>query len=187
MEAVKQGSATVGLKSRTHAVLVALKVGSQSIISRHRDIRLSFNIFHPVCLKKMRRHHNAIMAIILFLVFSTSLVYHVYSVNKINHLLGEVLIEPFSMFRIVQCTDNSYFSGTVSCSKTYALKCTQRTASKCSCFRSVTKRNYWLQRAPSELSAHQKKILPIDDHVGVSIAGLTADARLLWYVDILLI
>ncbi|KAJ8315405.1 hypothetical protein KUTeg_007555, partial [Tegillarca granosa] len=34
-------------------------------------------------------------------------------------------------------------------------------------------------RAPSELSAHQKKIIPIDDHVGVSIAGLTADARLL--------
>ena len=26
-------------------------------------------------------------------------------------------------------------------------------------------------------SSHQKKILPIDDHVGVSIAGLTADAR----------
>ena len=44
---------------------------------------------------------------------------------------------------------------------------------------------YWsgilksLQRAASELSAHQKKILPIDDHVAVSIAGLTADARLL--------
>ncbi|KAL3882257.1 hypothetical protein ACJMK2_028619 [Sinanodonta woodiana] len=36
-----------------------------------------------------------------------------------------------------------------------------------------------LKRAPSELSAHQKKILPIDDHVGISIAGLTADARLL--------
>ncbi|KAK3701791.1 hypothetical protein QZH41_009802, partial [Actinostola sp. cb2023] len=36
-----------------------------------------------------------------------------------------------------------------------------------------------LKRAPSELSAHQKKILPIDAHVGVSIAGLTADARLL--------
>ena len=29
----------------------------------------------------------------------------------------------------------------------------------------------------SELSAHQKKILPIDDHIGISIAGLTADAR----------
>ncbi|XP_046344969.1 proteasome subunit alpha type-1-like [Haliotis rufescens] len=36
-----------------------------------------------------------------------------------------------------------------------------------------------LKRAPSELSAHQKKIIPVDDHVGVSIAGLTADARLL--------
>ncbi|XP_059153932.1 proteasome subunit alpha type-1-like [Physella acuta] len=36
-----------------------------------------------------------------------------------------------------------------------------------------------LKRAPSELSAHQKKILPIDDHIAVSIAGLTADARLL--------
>jgi len=34
-----------------------------------------------------------------------------------------------------------------------------------------------LKRASSELSAHQKKILPIDDHIGVSIAGLTADAR----------
>lgn len=29
MEAVKQGSATVGLKSKTHAVLVALKVTSK--------------------------------------------------------------------------------------------------------------------------------------------------------------
>jgi 20S proteasome subunit alpha 6 len=36
-----------------------------------------------------------------------------------------------------------------------------------------------LKRASSELSAHQKKILPIDTHVGISIAGLTADARLL--------
>ncbi|XP_071942529.1 proteasome subunit alpha type-1-like [Antedon mediterranea] len=36
-----------------------------------------------------------------------------------------------------------------------------------------------LKRASSELSAHQKKIIPIDDHVGVSIAGLTSDARLL--------
>jgi len=34
-----------------------------------------------------------------------------------------------------------------------------------------------LKRANSELSAHQKKMLPIDDHVGISIAGLTADAR----------
>ncbi|CAF3669928.1 unnamed protein product [Rotaria sordida] len=36
-----------------------------------------------------------------------------------------------------------------------------------------------LQRAPSELSAHQKKIMFIDDHIGVSIAGLASDARIL--------
>lgn len=36
-----------------------------------------------------------------------------------------------------------------------------------------------LKRAPSELSSHQKKVLHIDDHVGIAIAGLTADARAL--------
>lgn len=36
-----------------------------------------------------------------------------------------------------------------------------------------------LKRASSELSAHQKKIIPIDNHCGIAIAGLTADARLL--------
>jgi len=36
-----------------------------------------------------------------------------------------------------------------------------------------------LKRSTSELSAHQKKIFTIDDHVGMSIAGLTADARVL--------
>lgn len=34
-----------------------------------------------------------------------------------------------------------------------------------------------LKRAQSDLSAHQKKIFPIDDHIVVSIAGLTADGR----------
>ena len=38
----------------------------------------------------------------------------------------------------------------------------------------------FLQRAQSELAAHQKKILHVDNHIGISIAGLTADARLLW-------
>lgn len=33
MEAVKQGSATVGLKSKTHAVLVALKVKKTPLVS----------------------------------------------------------------------------------------------------------------------------------------------------------
>jgi 20S proteasome subunit alpha 6 len=36
-----------------------------------------------------------------------------------------------------------------------------------------------LKRATSELSAHQDKLFIIDDHIGFSIAGLTADARVL--------
>jgi len=36
-----------------------------------------------------------------------------------------------------------------------------------------------LKRAPSELSSYQKKNFEIDSHVGISIAGLTADARTL--------
>lgn len=38
-----------------------------------------------------------------------------------------------------------------------------------------------LKRAVSELSAYQKKIIPIDEHIGISISGLTADARMLRY------
>lgn len=34
-----------------------------------------------------------------------------------------------------------------------------------------------LKRASSELSAHQKKIMYLDGHMGMSIAGLTADAK----------
>lgn len=90
MEAVKQGSATVGLKSKTHAVLVALKVRSE------------------VCFTKK-----------LFLSFLKT------------NIGGCVLV----------------------------------------------------QRAQSELAAHQKKILHVDNHIGISIAGLTADARLLWWVS----
>lgn len=36
-----------------------------------------------------------------------------------------------------------------------------------------------LKRSASELAAHQKKLSVIDDHIGVAIAGLTADARVL--------
>jgi 20S proteasome subunit alpha 6 len=36
-----------------------------------------------------------------------------------------------------------------------------------------------LKRASSDLAAHQKKIIPVDEHMGVSISGLTADGRLL--------
>ena len=43
-----------------------------------------------------------------------------------------------------------------------------------------------LKRASSELSAHQKKIIPIDTHIGITIAGLTADARILRYKNFLI-
>uniref|UniRef100_A0A5F9CGA0 Proteasome alpha-type subunits domain-containing protein n=1 Tax=Oryctolagus cuniculus TaxID=9986 RepID=A0A5F9CGA0_RABIT len=36
-----------------------------------------------------------------------------------------------------------------------------------------------LKRAQSELVAHQKKILHVDNHIGVSVVRITADARLL--------
>ncbi|XP_046748078.1 proteasome subunit alpha type-1 [Diprion similis] len=36
-----------------------------------------------------------------------------------------------------------------------------------------------LKRASSELSAYQEKIIPIDNHMGITLAGLTADARML--------
>lgn len=36
-----------------------------------------------------------------------------------------------------------------------------------------------LKRAPSELSSYQEKIIHIDDHIGLAIAGLTADGHLL--------
>ncbi|OXA64730.1 proteasome subunit alpha type-1 [Folsomia candida] len=36
-----------------------------------------------------------------------------------------------------------------------------------------------LKRASSDLAAHQKKIITVDQHMGVSISGLTADARLM--------
>ncbi|KNC80919.1 proteasome subunit alpha type-1 [Sphaeroforma arctica JP610] len=38
---------------------------------------------------------------------------------------------------------------------------------------------FGLKRPASELSAHQKKLLKIDDHIGTAIAGLTSDARVL--------
>jgi 20S proteasome subunit alpha 6 len=37
------------------------------------------------------------------------------------------------------------------------------------------------QRSPSELSGYQKKVFPIDDHIGMAMSGLTSDARSLWY------
>lgn len=36
-----------------------------------------------------------------------------------------------------------------------------------------------LKRSPNELAKHQKKLISIDDHIGIGIAGLTSDARIL--------
>lgn len=36
-----------------------------------------------------------------------------------------------------------------------------------------------VNKASSELTSHQKKIFKVDDHIGVAIAGLTADGRVL--------
>ncbi|CAG7896948.1 unnamed protein product, partial [Brassica rapa] len=36
-----------------------------------------------------------------------------------------------------------------------------------------------VNKAQSELSSHQRKIFKVDDHIGVAIAGLTADGRVL--------
>jgi len=36
-----------------------------------------------------------------------------------------------------------------------------------------------LKRSSSELGAYQKKVFKIDEHIGIAISGLTADARLL--------
>jgi len=36
-----------------------------------------------------------------------------------------------------------------------------------------------MKRSSDELAAYQKKLIRIDDHMGIAIAGLTSDARVL--------
>ncbi|KAJ1879914.1 Proteasome subunit alpha type-6, partial [Kickxella alabastrina] len=35
------------------------------------------------------------------------------------------------------------------------------------------------KRSPNELASYQKKLICIDDHMGIALAGLTSDARVL--------
>lgn len=45
-----------------------------------------------------------------------------------------------------------------------------------------------LQRSPSELASHQKKLMKIDDHMGIAMSGLTADGRsLVRYVYLIIL
>lgn len=113
MEAVKQGSATVGLKSRSHAVLVALKVHT------HRESWIF--LLHKLC-------------------------------KACKHPLSNTLMHQLPLWAI-------HTSDITTPARLHVM---------------------FLQRAQSELAAHQKKILHVDNHIGISIAGLTADARLLW-------
>lgn len=41
-----------------------------------------------------------------------------------------------------------------------------------------------LKRSTGELATYQKKLIRIDDHVGIAIAGLTSDARVLRWVQL---
>jgi len=34
-----------------------------------------------------------------------------------------------------------------------------------------------LKKSPHDLASHQEKVFEIDEHMGIAIAGLTADAR----------
>lgn len=43
-----------------------------------------------------------------------------------------------------------------------------------------------LKRSTGELATYQKKMITIDDHVGIAIAGLTSDARVLRFVGAVL-
>lgn len=40
------------------------------------------------------------------------------------------------------------------------------------------------QRSTGELASYQQKMFRIDDHVGIAIAGLTSDARVLRYDNV---
>ena len=44
-----------------------------------------------------------------------------------------------------------------------------------------------LQRSTGELASYQQKMFRIDDHVGIAIAGLTSDARVLRCVGLSII
>ena len=39
----------------------------------------------------------------------------------------------------------------------------------------------YLKRSSGELASYQQKMFRIDDHIGIAIAGLTSDARVLRY------
>ncbi len=45
--------------------------------------------------------------------------------------------------------------------------------------RGDTPKKFHFQRAANDLSSHQKKVIKMDQHMGISIAGLLSDGRIL--------
>lgn len=118
MEAVNQGSCIIGIKSKTHAMLFALKVYARS-----------FSLSSHEC--------------------GSAWAHIGYSWSCPVWANAQKLIVDRSPFPYAN---------------THALPVARHA-----------------QRSANELSQYQKKLLRIDDHIGVAIAGLTSDARVLRY------
>jgi len=84
------------------------------------------------------------------------------------------------MFRNQYDTDVTTFSPQ---GRLHQIEYAQEAVKQGSAVVGVRNKNYavlaTLKRTTSDLASTQKKLFPIDDHIGMAIAGLTADARLL--------
>lgn len=63
-------------------------------------------------------------------------------------------------------------------SKTHAVLAALKVSIPCDLL-NISKTDSWKQRNAEDLSSYQKKIIPIDAHYGIALAGLASDARVL--------